>query len=465
MAQRYVLKGHSFGGPKARHRGEPQVIFAGRAAQGPLMPLIALWESNSTVVDQFSIEQVVATAGNGELKDGSLCSTELRAFLSQVLTPKLATYVERCLSTGFAKSGMVLQDLINELGRRLDFAVENGRYQGTTKAVGFDGNWKSPEGRSIVIEVKTIDAYRISLDKIAEYREKLITSGRISKSSSILIVVGRDDTGELEAQVRGSRHAWDIRLLSIEALLKLVQLKENAQDAAPGKKIRELLFPMEYTRLDQIIDVMFTTATDVETVINTEADLPVDSDATEIQTAIVDRNNAAGDQGLSSKGTWEFTDSRLLQEKREEILQSISQKIGAALIKRSRALYWDASHDKRVACSISKRYTKPGPYRYWYAFHPQWDEFLRDGKTGLFVLGCMDQSFAFSIPWEILNPLLPYLNTTTTDRSTYWHIHIGEDMESGYYLVVSKKEHDLPLRSYIQDVTPKLITAGGKGTG
>lgn len=206
------------------------------------MPLIALWESNSTVVGQFSIEQVVATAGNGELKDGSLCSTELRSFLAQVSTPKLASYVERCLSSGFVKSGMVLQDLINELGRRLDFSVINGRYQGTTNAVGFDGIWKSPEGRSIVIEVKTTDAYRISLDKIAEYREKLTTAGHMSKTSSILIVVGREDTGELEAQVRGSRHAWDIRLLSTEALLKLVQLKENAEDVVTGKKFANYCF-------------------------------------------------------------------------------------------------------------------------------------------------------------------------------------------------------------------------------
>jgi hypothetical protein len=157
------------------------------------MPLIALWESNSAVVDQFSIEQVVATAGSGELRDGSLCSTELRSFLAQVSTPKLASYVERCLASGFPKSGMVLQDLINELGRRLDFAVVNGRYQGTTNAVGFDGNWKSPEGRAIVIEVKTTDAYRISLDRIAEYREKLIVAGDIGKASSILIVVGREE--------------------------------------------------------------------------------------------------------------------------------------------------------------------------------------------------------------------------------------------------------------------------------
>jgi hypothetical protein len=77
-------------------------------------------------------------------------------------------------------------------------------------------------------------------------------------------VVGRDDTGELEAQVRDSRHAWDIRLISADALLKLVLLKESADDPETGRKIRSLLVPMEYTRLDAMIDVMFTTATDVE---------------------------------------------------------------------------------------------------------------------------------------------------------------------------------------------------------
>jgi hypothetical protein len=314
-----------------------------------------------------------------------------------------------------------------------------------------------------VIEVKTTDVYRIPLDKIAEYREKLIAANRVGKSSSILIVVGRDDTGELEAQVRGSRHAWDIRLLSTEALLKLVQLKENAEDGGTGKKIRELLFPMEYTRLDQIIDVMFTTATDVQPIINAEGDPPSDSEDKELVPTNIDSELIKDIEKVVSKGTWEFTDSSLLQEKREDILQSVGQKIGSALIKKSRALYWDALHFNRVACSISKRYTKQGPYRYWYAFHPQWDEFLREGKIGLFVLGCMDKSFAFCIPWEILNPLLPYLNTTTAERSTYWHIHIREDKDSDYYMLVSKKDLDLPLGKYIINATPKLITAAAKG--
>src|SRR5262249_2153223 len=157
----------------------------------------------------------------------------------------------------FSKGGMVLQDLVNELGRRLDYDVTNGRYQGTTNAIGYDGIWRSQEGHSLVIEVKTTDAYRISLDTIAEYREKLSKSGQLSASSSIPIIVGRQDTGELEAQVRGSRHAWDVRLISIEALIRLVFLKQEADAPETGTKIRSLLIPKEYTRLDGMIDVMF----------------------------------------------------------------------------------------------------------------------------------------------------------------------------------------------------------------
>src|SRR5262249_44222850 len=137
------------------------------------MPLLSIWSTNRQAIEQFTIEQVVTAAGDGALKDGSECSKELRAFLSEVKSGKLAAYVDHCLSTVFNKGGIVLQDLVNELGRRLDYKVTNGRYQGTSKEVGFDGLWVSPEGHSIVVEVKTTDAFRISLNTVAQYREKM----------------------------------------------------------------------------------------------------------------------------------------------------------------------------------------------------------------------------------------------------------------------------------------------------
>lgn len=394
------------------------------------MPLIALFSSSPSAIDELTIEQVVATAGDGNLKDESICSQELRGYLAQIPSPKVVNYVDHCLSSAFTKSGMVLQDLINELGRRLDYAVINGRYQGTTNKIGFDGIWVSPEGATIIVEVKTTDTYRISLETIIGYREKLMASSHVNGKPSILIVVGREDTGELEAQVRGSRHAWDIRLISADGLAKLVQLKENSEGLDTGRKIRSLLTPMEYTRLDEMVDVMFTTARDVEAAIvdaEEESDLEPDD---------------------KPKGAWQFTDSGLLDRKREDIIAAFGRAIGANLIKKSRALFWDSEHERRVACTISKRYTKRSAYPYWYAYHPQWDEFLREGNLSFIVLGCMDLPFAFSIPWRTFHPLLDALNTTTIEKGTYWHLHLIEIEPDAYALLLPKRGETLPLSEF-----------------
>jgi hypothetical protein len=288
------------------------------------MPLLELWGSNPEAIGQFTVEQVVAAAGDGNLKDGSPCSKELRSYLSEVLSDKLSNYVDRCLTSPFGKGGMVLQDLVNELGRRLDYKVSNGRYQGVQNAIGYDGIWTSPEGHSIIIEVKTTDAYRISLDNIVQYREKLLAATEVTSPCSILIIVGRQDTGELEAQVRGSKHAWDIRLISADALIKLVKLKEEAEDLETGRKIRSLLTPMEYTRLDKMIDVMFTAAKDVQSA--ADAELGKNESAEDVRDLV-----------KPSKSTWQFTDSALLQAKRELIISALARRESASLIKKSRA--------------------------------------------------------------------------------------------------------------------------------
>lgn len=168
------------------------------------MALLSIWNSNPDAVLQFSIEQVVSAAGNGKLLDGSECSTEIREFFSQVRTEDLAKYADHCMTNSFSNSGAILQDIVNELGRRLDYIVTNGRYRGTQGSIGNDGLWQGPEGHELLVEVKTTDAYSISLDTIAQYRDSLIEQGQIGDKSSMLLVVGRYDTGQLEAQVRGS---------------------------------------------------------------------------------------------------------------------------------------------------------------------------------------------------------------------------------------------------------------------
>jgi hypothetical protein len=400
------------------------------------MPLIEFWRSNPQVVSQLTIEQVVSNAGDGNLRDNSPCCQELREYISEVESEKLAKYVEHCLTHSFSKSGAVLQDLVNELGRRLDYKVTNGRYQGTVNSIGFDGIWTSPERHSLVVEVKTTDAYRISLDTIAGYREKLAAQRDITPPSSMLIVVGREDTGELEAQVRGSRHAWDIRLISIDALLKLVKLNERVEEAETGLKIRSVLVPMEYTKLDDMIEVMFATAKDVETAAEADISVPDESD------------DDGARESTHPKGTWQFTDSSIIQAKREMILAAVGKREGVALLKKSRALHWSADRNVRVACSISKRYSK-GVYKYWYAYHPQWDKFLGDIEKAYFALGCVDLDIAFAVPVAVLRGVLGALNTTTTENGHYWHIYISEGSDGEYQIVLPRQRSGLALNDFV----------------
>jgi hypothetical protein len=399
------------------------------------MPLLAFWSSDPTAVGELTIEQIVATAGSGNLQDGSDCSQELRTYLSQVPSGKLANYIDGCLTAHFNKGGMVLQDLVNELGRRLDYQVINGRYQGTTNAIGYDGIWTAPEGHTIVVEAKTTDTYRISLDKIASYRAKLLDAGQVTQPSSVLIVVGREDTGELEAQVRGSRHAWDMRLISADALIKLVQLKEDADDPGTGAKIRSILAPMAYTRLDALIDVMFATAKDVEGAAGAEIESDEEADAS--------------DSTGKVKGVWQFTDRATLEAQRDRMIAALGRREQINLIRKSRALYWDASHSVRAAFAISKQYAKKGHAGYWYAYHPKWDEFLAEGRRAFFVLGCIGLNTAFALPLDAVRDVLGAMNTTETDTGErYWHIYLRVTVERKVVLVFPKQKTTMPLQKY-----------------
>lgn len=379
----------------------------------------------------MDIKQIVTISGDGRLTDDSLCSNELRTFLSQVVTEKLEEYADYCLKNKFERNGCVLQDIVNELGRRLDYDVTNGRYQGKVGSIGNDGLWRGPEENDILVEVKTTTDFRVSLHKIAKYRDDLQETAKAFNNelrpTSMLIVVGRGETAELEAQIRGSRYAWDMRLISVDALIRLVRLKERTEEALTGTKIRSVLIPMEYTRLDDLIDVMFTTAKDVESAIESV-----------IQTAPEDPEEESG---------WEFTDPALLEEKRQAILGNFSKLHQLKLIRKSRALYWTADHKFRVICTVSKLHHR-GASRYWYAYHPQWDEFLGDGDQGYFVLGCMDADSAFALPLAVIRSRLEELNITPNNGKPYWHIKIIETKQNQYALQMPKTHEHLDLKKY-----------------
>jgi hypothetical protein len=393
------------------------------------MPLIDIWKADKSSVLQMTIEQIASIAGDGKLADNSICQTELRHYLNEASTDSLAEYANYCLENSFTKSGQVLQDVINELGRRLEYVVENGRYQGVKNAIGFDGIWMDDVQWSLIVEVKTTDAYRLSLDTIAQYRASLVKQGRITESSSILIVVGRTDTGELEAQVRGSKHAWHVRIIGIDSLIQLVRVKESTDSQDTIRKIRTLLVPVEYTRIDELVGVVFAATKDVE-----------DSSGE----VVTDDAKANGKLTLSN----DKTSLETISEIRDKIISATSSTAGESLIKKSRALYWSPNHEIRVACTISKRYNKQGVAKYWYAYHPSWDAFLDEGISSFLALGCVDLDVAFLLPLKVVRAVLPNLNITEKDGGRYWHVKITEPVAGSYFLQVPLPGSDLSLLEY-----------------
>lgn len=366
-----------------------------------------LWTKSKETFDTKSLSQILAFAGDGKLRDTNETSTEFRQLLDLIPSQFLKKFSDNCLSDKFDDSGLALQDIINQIGSRLGFKVQYGLYRGKQNDIGFDGIWNSKDGHSIVLEVKTTDAYRINLDTIAEYRMKLVEQNRIDKiQSSILIVVGRQDTGDLEAQIRGSKHAWDIRLLSTDSLIKLLSLKETLNDTKTFQQINELLKPREYTRIDKLIDLIFQTSKDLQLEEEVESDV---------------------DEVPNEKKKRKTSESRTIPVNfHEQCLLKIQNKLGINLIKQSRNSYTNKENSLGLICAISKTHKSGQHDKFWFAFHPHQKDFLKEYPNAFLSLGCGSAENTFLIPFKEFEPLLEFSWTTQQDERMYWHIVINE---------------------------------------
>ncbi|GJM43408.1 MAG: hypothetical protein DHS20C21_02500 [Gemmatimonadota bacterium] len=360
------------------------------------MGLVDLWAETREQLEGKNIQQLIAFAGSGRLQDGSDASGELRAYLGLVPTEYLLRYSRECLETSFTDSGLALQEVVNQIGQRLGFKVTHGRYRGIKGEIGFDGLWELP-GHAIVVEVKTTDAYRMALDTVANYRGALIRRNNLSsEQSSALIVVGREDTGDLEAQIRGSRHAWDIRLISVRALERLLALKEDLEDPEIIRRIHEVLIPREFTKLDEIVDLLFSAAEDVR-------DVEVTDD------------ESAG-EGEEKKFTPVSFHASCISE--------ISGHLTTPLMKRTRASFSSPDGTTAVVCAVSKEHARGSSIGYWFAFHPHQREFLESAKSAYVAFGCGSASRLVLVPFETFAAWLPNLNKTELPDRFYWHVRM-----------------------------------------
>jgi hypothetical protein len=372
--------------------------------------LIEIWRDQPAFIEGKSFRQIIQLAGDGRLRDGNVSSKELRDWLAAIPLERLRGCVEECLAESFDDGPLALQDAANEIGVRLGFEVTRGRYRGIKGEVGNDGLWQADDGFCLLVEVKTTDAYRINLDTIAGYRDELVRNGKIvAENSSVVITVGRQETGDLEAQIRGSRHAWDIRLISLEALLRLAEVKEELSDWETSNKINQLLRPVEYTRLDGIVELLFAAKRDLET----PASVPPPN---------TDKQSRASSPVTATE----------LDKARDAAVQRIGTKLNCDFVRRGRALRVSSDGTKRLVCVASQRYEGPaGSSNYWFGFTPAQGTFLSEVGSGWVALVCADSGRSYLVKWDQFKTWLPdFLTTPPVPMSDaeirHWHVYFND---------------------------------------
>lgn len=364
------------------------------------MSLADLWSSSRAQLENKLVHQIIAFAGTGQLSDGSPAAAEFREFLGIVPSSDLSRYADECLRESFSGSGFALQDVVNQIGRRLGYSVVDGRYRGTTNQVGFDGLWKFPDGHTVVVEVKTTDAFRIELQRIADYRRELIEAARFGEeNSSILVVVGRQDTGDMEAQIRGSRHAWDVRLISVDALLRLMFLKERVDDPTTIRRICDILKPREFTRLDEIVDIVFSAA----------------EEAAGPETTAVEEGASDPDERATPVAFHGACIAR------------VEEHLSKKFVRQTRSSYATPDGGVAIVCAISKTHEVVGHPSYWFAFHPYQKTFLESAQEAFLVLGCGSAKAVLVIPAADLFAWLPDMWITQREDRFYWHIRVHQE--------------------------------------
>ena len=411
----------------ARPNGLAKQRWSGAGSSIPLgeqqVGLPDLWNTDRSHITGKRIAQLIAFAGDGKLRDGNSASQELRHLLAVVPSDRIGTWIDECLTDRFSDFGFVLQDIINEIGRRLGFDVIPGVYRGHPNE-GYDGLWRIPDGNAILVESKASTSYSISLSRIAGYRKQIAPELSIAPEEiSILLVVGSEDTEELEAQIRGSRYAWSVRVLGVQSLVRLLKLKETLGDPGVERQIQEILIPQEFTRLDRIVDLVFVTAEEAQT---EEGELTEDPEG------------LAEDSPVASKAGFHA-----------EIIPRLEKRFGGPLVKQSRVTW--ASPDGRVlvSCQVSKEFEREDMH-FWFGLKRTTKEVLEKHTNAFCSFGLGTSRRVVLIPFCKLARLLECMYTSPDDsgRVRHWHVRFRHN-NGKIELILTPNGHDVDVTEFL----------------
>jgi len=180
---------------------------------------------------------------------------KIRVLIKGLSLDEIRIWLKVCQdsSTVHKNYPLLHQDLVNLLGTRLGFEVQLGDY-----GQGPDGIWKLGK-TTLVVEIKSSSHY-LDLSKVDNYMRHTQASGGLA--------ICPEFAQDRIAAVKGGYQ--NIRLLTTDALCKLVELKEKQN--LNSENALAILVPQEMFLLDGLIELIYGIAS--ERVISKETPKP-----------------------------------------------------------------------------------------------------------------------------------------------------------------------------------------------
>ena len=217
----------------------------------------------------ITLNQILSLVGRLDDSPGEETPRErFRQFLKEnvLKVGQVRDYIEDCLRNSGEQYNRALQDLVNYIGRFLEFEIVFGRYHGVHGQIGFDGHWKSPNGLHIVVEVKTSETYAIKTAALIGYVDGLISEKEIPSWDKALglYIIGRPDAEirQLENSIMAEKRTHQLRIISADSLLSLAEMM-NEYDVN-HEDILALMKPSVPT-IDPVVGLMARLAAEQKT--------------------------------------------------------------------------------------------------------------------------------------------------------------------------------------------------------
>ncbi len=382
------------------------------------MNLVERLEQNPGYILSHSLWELLSLASEcAEGGDKPLSSEQFQSYLAnQLITPsKLYEYVDSSLTGHISCAGYVVRDIANELGSRLGFAVDRGTGSLPSAAPSYDGVWFHRDSMAIAVDLCIGPRKPNDIRNLLELHKESVSKRKAGKPMSMLFVVGRDNTGQLENIVRNLDCAKYVRIASLDHLAKMMMLLEASASNRYGDRLRALLVPDDKVRIDSIIDLA--------------AEAPGFEKLKQSRENITEVRNkdsqAASDASTRRKGGDVLSGSSAAI--RAGVVLAFNKKYAAQLIKASgsQAFYTDDHYDRGVCVLISR--LGPGSSSggvYWFGYTDTHNKLLQRCKRGYVAFACAGKRNAgvYVIPHQEFTRLLQHVIRAV--NRPMWHIHL-----------------------------------------